>query len=181
MRQKKCRWCKEPFTPTYNTLQKCCSIDCAIKFTQKKQAEQERKELRERKKALKTRGEWYKDLQKEVNRYVRLRDHNQPCCTCGTTRPIKYDAGHYLTCGARPELRFELTNIHKQCSVNCNQHGSGMRKEYRDFLLDKYGEEHVAWLEGPHPDLKQQFPSVSHIEDEIKRYRKLIRDSQNII
>lgn len=132
------------------------------------------------KERIKKRSEWYSQLQKLVNQYVLyVLEKDAPCRTCGTTNPnIKYDAGHYISRGARPELSFEITNIHKQCSVQCNQHGSGMRAEYRDFIIDKYGEDHRQWLEGPHPTLKEQFPHYTDIKAEIQRYRKLLRDNE---
>jgi hypothetical protein len=127
-------------------------------------------------KELRRRAKWYSNLEILVNQYVRYRDRNEPCCTCGTTRPIKYDAGHFHTKAARPDIRFELTNIHKQCSVNCNQHGSGMRAEYTDFITAKYGVDHLAWLNSPHKTLKEVFPTWHDIEDEIIRYRKILRE-----
>ncbi len=129
------------------------------------------------KKAIRKRSDWYAILQAEVNKNVRLRDAGLPCCTCGTTNPaIKYDAGHFLSRGARPELSFEPTNIHLQCSVQCNVHGSGKRHEYDRFIIDKYGKGHFNWLVGPHKSLKEQFPTHADIEAEIKRYRKLNKE-----
>jgi hypothetical protein len=123
-----------------------------------------------------TRTEWYDKLQTLVNQYVKYRDRNEPCCTCGTTNPnIKYDAGHFFTRAARPDIRFELTNNHRQCSVKCNQHGSGMRAEYTQFIINKYGADHLEWLETEGTPLKEQFPSWEDIEKEIIRYRKLLR------
>ena len=125
-------------------------------------------------KKLRTRTQWYNMLQVEVNKHVRLRDANEPCCTCGTTNQgIKYDAGHCFTRAARPDLRFNLTNIHKQCSVNCNQHGSGMRLEYQTFITSKYGPNHFEWLKSYHRPLSDEFPHWSDIESEIQRYRAL--------
>ncbi len=142
-----------------------------------------RKKTAQRKKELLTRTQWLNKLQSLVNQYVtKIRDVGKPCCTCGTTNPnIKYDAGHFFTRAARPEIRFESTNIHIQCSVRCNQHGSGMRKEYNEFIINKYGQEHLDWLtdESQHESLKEQYPHWSDIEKEIIRYRKLIR-SHNI-
>ena len=57
--------------------------------------------------------------------------------------------------------------------MQCNVHGSGMRKEYQDFLADKYGADHLEWLNGPHTPLKEQFPHVDDIQVEIKRFRML--------
>jgi hypothetical protein len=125
-------------------------------------------------KKLRTRAAWYDLLQTEVNKYVRNRDINEPCCTCGTTsQSIKYDAGHCFTRAARPDLRFNLTNIHKQCSVNCNQYNSGMRLEHKAFITNKYGPNHFEWLKSYHRPLSEEFPHWTDIEREIKRYRAL--------
>ena len=91
---------------------------------------QERKELREAKQRIKTRAEWLKEAQSEVNRYVRLRDKDLPCISCGRFHNGQYHAGHYRTVGSAPELRFELSNIHKQCAP-CNNHLSGNIVNYR--------------------------------------------------
>jgi len=124
------------------------------------------------------RSYWYARLQKLVNQWVtKVRDKDEPCCTCGTTNDIKYDAGHYLHGAANPEIRFELTNIHKQCSQICNVHGSGKRSEYKEFLIGRYGQEKLDWLEGPHRSLKEQFPHIDDIKAEMDKYRNLLRDN----
>ena len=172
------------------------SMECAISYAKSKQdkarAKQMAKAKREHTKEqkarraqnradkdrVKTRKEWYDQLQTLVNQWVvHVRDKNKPCCTCGTTNDIKYDAGHYRSRGACPELRFEPTNIHKQCSVQCNQFGSGMRAEYREFIVGEYGQNHLDWLDGSHQRLKERFSHYTDIKSEIARYRKLLRDS----
>ena len=189
--------CRQWFVPEHDFQHGCCyECQCAVamiklaekrkrdqlaanakKREQNQQEKEERKALRIRKIALRTRSEWYDILQEEVNKYVRLRDAGKPCCTCGTTNPnIKYDAGHYRTRGSCPELRFELTNIHRQCSVNCNQHGSGKRLEYQQFLRETYGQEHLDWLDGPHPTLKEQYPDIDSIKSDIEKFRRLNRE-----
>jgi hypothetical protein len=167
-----------------------CSFSHATEYAKKKQdklrakekkkvddvTKEERKQSKERLKELRTRSKWYDMLQTLVNQFVRWRDRNEPCCTCGTTNPnIKYDAGHFHTKKARPDIRFELKNIHKQCSQNCNVYGSGMRNEYEKFIAKKYGQEQVDKLARVGPSLKEQFPNWQDIELEIKRYRKLLR------
>ncbi len=193
-----CKHCKkwnEDFIKT--NIAVFCDVDCAYKFAVAKQEKEqaklikklksngvkkekaERAETKQRKKELMTRSQWYNRLQGLVNQYVRLvRDINEPCCTCGTSNPsIKYDAGHFFTRAARSDIRFELTNIHKQCSVRCNQHGSGMRNEHEKFIIEKYGQDHLDWLILEKPPLKEQFPNWQDIELEILRYRKLLREN----
>lgn len=121
---------------------------------------------------------WYDKLQDLVNQWVvHVRDKNKPCCTCGNANPnILYAAGHYRSRGACPELRFELTNLHKQCHQYCNQNKSGARSEYRAFIAYNYGPGHLNWLDGPHPSLKETFETWEDVEKEIKRYRKILKD-----
>lgn len=144
----------------------------------KNAAKRDRERTARRKKEL-NRSHHLDQLQKLVNQWVvHVRDKDKPCCTCGTTNPfIKYDAGHYRSRGACPEARFMLTNIHRQCSVRCNVHGSGMRSEYIDFIRSEYGQEHLDWLDGPHQSLKELLPDADAIDAEMARYRKMLRDA----
>jgi hypothetical protein len=139
----------------------------------------ERTKHKAEKERVKRRSEWLDNLQTLVNQWVvHVRDKDEPCCTCGKTKQnIKYDAGHMISRGSSPELRFELTNIHKQCSIECNVHGSGKRKEYELFIIKKYGQAHLDWLLGPQKSLKEQFPHYTDIKSEIQRFRKLLRQA----
>lgn len=156
LKTKNCRICKEPYVQ-FNSLQPTCGkFDCQLKFAvnhaNKSDAvrkKAERKQLREAKLKIKTRQQWLKEVQSEINRFVRLRDANQPCISCQRFHSGQYHAGHYRTVGACPSLRFEESNIHKQCSA-CNNHLSGNIVEYRINLLKKIGAEKLAWIEGPH-------------------------------
>ena len=190
MKKNRCAGCKEYFDrETMIRLPSGLfhSIQCAVDLGKKRQEKQVlaarnkvKKQTAKRhasdKERVKTRTQWLDQLQSLVNQYVlHVRDKGRPCCTCGKPRGVKFDAGHMRSRGSCPELRFELTNIHAQCSVNCNQHGSGMRHEYQLFIIAEYGQEHLEWLEGPHAMLKEQFPHYTDIKAEIIRYRKLIR------
>ena len=190
---RRCTFCKDYFPAADGIVLPAgffCSFDHATEYAKKKQdkfrAKEKRKagkiekekkrQDRERLKELRTRSQWYDMLQTLVNQFVRYRDRDAPCCTCGTTNPhIKYDSGHFHTKGSRPDIRFELKNIHKQCSQKCNVYGSGMRNEYEKFIVKKYGQAQVDKLARIGPSLKEQFPNWQDIETEIIRYRKLLR------
>jgi hypothetical protein len=135
------------------------------------------RETKRRKVAAEGSKELFPRLQMLVNQWVlHVRDAGKPCCTCGTTNPnIKYDAGHYISRGSSPELRFELTNIHKQCNQICNIYGSGKRAEYDKFIMATYGESRFDLLKGPHRKLKEQFPHADDIRAEIERYKGIIK------
>jgi hypothetical protein len=90
-----------------------------------------------------------REAQEAFNRFIRLRDAVRPCIACGRHHDGQWHAGHYLTVGAHPELRFEELNCHASCQP-CNTHLSGNLIEYRKGLVLRYGAELVRWLEGPH-------------------------------
>lgn len=137
-------------------MQKVCCGDCAISLgnlkkakRERTQAAQERKETKVKLEKLKSRSDWAKEAQTAFNRWVRLRDADKPCISCGRHHTGQYHAGHYMSRGARPELAYEPLNCHKQCSP-CNLHLSGNVALYRKNLVDLIGQSQVEWLEGPH-------------------------------
>lgn len=185
--KRKCPYCKESKKAEsmyVNGMQAFCNKDHYIEYqvgNRKKLAKKGksvmRKETKVRKDAIKTRTQHYNELQTLVNRFVRLTYKDAPCYTCGTVNPnIKYDCGHMLSRGSHPETRFNLDNLRKQCSVQCNQHGSGMRYEFEKRLIAELGQSRVDTLIGKHPTLKQQYPNIEDIQREKVKYRKMIKE-----
>jgi hypothetical protein len=107
---------------------------------------------------------------------VRERDYYEPCISCGRHHDGVWNAGHYLTVGGNPELRFEPDNCHKQC-VPCNKHKSGNVVRYRANLINRIGVARVEWLEGPHP---ARHYSGDEIEALIRYYRAETRRLQSL-
>lgn len=131
-RPKKCavQTCRASFVPRAS-FQTWCSPDCGVAIARAKAekkrkslAQVERREIKVRKEALKSRADHLKDAQKAFNAWVRSRDAELPCVSCGSHHKGKYDAGHYRTVGGNPALRFEPLNCHRQCS-QCNTQLSG--------------------------------------------------------
>ena len=175
LKQKKCKSCREPFTP-YNSLEKVCGVKCAIKLAENDRDKRERKETRARKIAIKTKSEWLKDAQKEFNSFIRERDNKEPCISCGRYHQGQYHAGHYRSVGACPELRFEENNCHKQCAP-CNNNLSGNIVEYRLRLIEKIGISELDWLEGPHQVKKY---SIDEIKEITKKYKAKFKELKQI-
>lgn len=192
IKPKKCRVCRREFAPRLST-QVCCSPTCAISYArhcgEKRQSAAMKRvaaaEKRERRIALKTRKDWVREAQAAFNAWVRERDHFQPCISCGSHVPDGYwDAGHFLSVGAHPELRFEPLNCHKQCK-SCNGttiHKRGyvqpferqlsVRNRYRANLVERIGLRQVEWLESYHEPLK---PTVEWLREKIVEWRKETR------
>lgn len=183
LKQHKCKECGEYYTK-FRSTQQVCSVKCAMAMGKRKAEEKRKKQeksdrleasrrMRERKEKLKSRSDWLKEAQKAFNEFIRLRDKDLPCISCGRYHQGQYHAGHYRSVGACPELRFNEDNTHKQCSA-CNNHLSGNILEYRLGLIEKIGLERVEFLERKdHPPLKL---SVEEIKELIKVYRAKVRE-----
>ena len=158
---KPCRVCKKGFLP-FTSTQVVCSVGCArrIPVINRKA---EKAELKRRKEAAKPRSKWLQEAQHAFNAWVRARDKaaGHGCISCGTKNG-KENAGHYLSVGARPELRFEPLNVALQCE-RCNTYLHGNLIAYRQALLICYGPEVVEWLEGPHAPKKYTIPDLKQI------------------
>lgn len=187
-RPKKCKCgCGTSFVPT-KTLQVAASPECALRIAVKHRENEEkatarrlrqikrrvRKETKAKLEKLKTLSQWLKEAQVAVNAYIRERDKNEPCISCQRFHQGSYDAGHYRSVGAAPELRFHEDNIHRQC-VPCNQHKSGNAIEYRIGLVKRKGLEVVEWLEGPHPPKKYTKDEAKAIRDEYRAKLKALQ------
>lgn len=165
---RKCKICKVKFTPVHSSVQMCCSINCAIEYSkqiEKKKWTKQKKVLKEK---VKTKSDYVKELQKQVNYYIRQRDKDKPCISCGKPLNSKFDAGHYRSAGGNPELRFEELNIHGQC-VYCNQHLHGNLIDYRIRLIERIGVEKVEWLESKHEPKRYTIPELKEL---IKKYKQ---------
>ena len=146
-----CNICNKLFY-SKNSLVKCCGYDCALIYARQQQQKAIEKSQRKVKKEglekLKTKSDYLKEVQVVFNAYIRKRDENKPCISCGTDANIKYDAGHFYSVGAYPNLRYNEDNVHRQCSNNCNVHLSGNIHEYRPRLINKIGLDRFEILEG---------------------------------
>ena len=171
----------------------CCHV-CAIEFARERSAKAAarqaakrkadnskverlaKSELRQRKMEVKSVGYWMKRAQSAFNAWVRERDRDQPCISCGRHHQGQNHAGHYRPAGSNPELRFEPDNCHKQCAP-CNSHLSGNLTKYRQALIAKVGLERVEWLEGPHEPKRYRRDDYQAIESEYKAKLKEINGS----
>lgn len=134
----------------------------------KRDWQKEKKQIKEK---LKTHKDFIQDLQKVFNTYIRLRDQNKGCISCGQNLSKKYDAGHYFSVGKYPNLRFDEDNVHAQC-VHCNQHLHGNIAEYSIRLSRRIGKQRFeSLIEKRKTTLKLSIPEI---KEKIEHYKKLI-------
>ncbi|EKJ0496192.1 DUF550 domain-containing protein [Escherichia coli] len=123
-------------------------------------------------------GDWIKQAQQAVNAFVRERDRDLPCISCGTLTSAQWDAGHYRTTAAAPQLRFDERNIHKQCVV-CNQHKSGNLVPYRVELISRIGQEAVDEIESNHNRHRWTVEECRAIKAKYQQKLKDLRNSRS--
>jgi hypothetical protein len=175
-----CKICKTKFTATFANVWWCCP-EHGYEYSQqllakklieserkrKQEAQQERRELKIRKVALKTKPQWKKEAQAAFNRYVRLRDSGLPCISCGATPTQKLggtmDCGHYRSRGAAAHLAFNLHNTAGQC-VHCNSHKSGAQKEFEQGLIERIGKDKVEVINNDNSTRKFDIPYLQRIK-----------------
>lgn len=186
---KKCavKTCGATFT-TFSSFVRWCSPDCGAELAvaalakkkEKEAAEQrrvERMSLKARKDAIKKRGEWQEEAQRAFNAYIRARDADKPCICCDKPfEPQKFggsmDAGHYLSRGAAPHLRFDERNVHGQ-RKNCNRPGGTTREAFRAGMIRRIGLEAVEALEADQESRDHSIPALKEI---IVTYRRKLKE-----
>lgn len=178
MKAKRCKSCQESFIPS-RPLQSACGVQCAIALVsaskEKIRKAQEVLGLAEHRKAkerIKTKGEHAKEAQAAFNEFIRLRDKDLPCVSCGRHHQGQYHAGHFRSVGGNPELRFEPLNVWRQCAP-CNNHMSGNVVNYRIELVKRIGADMVEWLEGKHEPKRYSIEDLKEIKS---TYRAKVRE-----
>ncbi|EBR9810612.1 recombination protein NinG [Salmonella enterica subsp. enterica serovar Teshie] len=193
--RRKCKCCNEWFIPKYQNQYWCneiCGTKIALERRSKerekaekaadkklrREEQQQKDRLKIRKLALKPRSYWIKQAQQAVNAYIRERDRDLPCISCGTLTSAQWDAGHYRTTAAAPQLRFDERNIARQCIV-CNQYKSGNLVPYRAELIRRIGIEQVEALESNHDRHRWTIEECKAIKAEYQQKLKDLRESRS--
>ena len=108
-----CKVCKSQYTKSRMGQVVCCP-ECAMTLARSKNAKAEKVEITRARRAavakLKTRSDWMKEAQAEVNKYVRLRDAGLGCISCDKPASWggQWHASHFRSVGAASSVRFNL-------------------------------------------------------------------------
>lgn len=164
--------CRKEFQPA-RAIETWCSPECGVLVWEKIEADKKAKIARADRAALKA----FKDKNKRVkdyvaelqvvfNAWVRARDANQPCICCGKwfeeNDPIAggdWDAGHYLSRGHAPHLRFDERNVHRQIKGH-NRPGGTTRISFRAGMIERIGLEALLALEADNTPRKYTIPDL---------------------
>jgi len=173
-KQVKCQSCAEPFFRS-RALQRACSPSCAQRMVEKKKAQEgakaatvDRVKTKARLREMEGMPKLLKRAETAFNKFIRVRDKNKPCISCG--KPLGgqavggyFDCGHYRSVGSAPHMRFVEDNAHGQCK-NCNRHLAGNHVEYRKGLVKRIGQKSVESIESDQTLRRYSREGVREIE-----------------
>jgi hypothetical protein len=164
-----------PFTSTAVVCGFKCAEEYAKRSRDRREASLKRTERVKTKKAIEAiqpKSYWLKKAQTVFNKFIRMRDDNQACISCGRWHNGQYHAGHFRSVGSAPHLRFNELNCHRQCSV-CNNHLSGNQLNYRKRLIAKIG---IGAVEALEANQEPKNYTVDDIKQIIETYKAKCKD-----
>lgn len=130
------------------------------------------KEVRE---SLKSIQRLIQEARVPFQKWIRIRDANKACISCGTTTAKIWHAGHYFKAELYSGLIFNRINVNKQCE-KCNTYGGGNESGYRLGLVKKYGNNITRKFEESANHLRQYKFSRNELIEIKKKYQKLLNE-----
>lgn len=103
----------------------------------------EKKKLRDK---LKTLSQYEAEAKTSFQRWIRFRDKDQPCISCGKFAADLVDGGHFKKAEIYSGVIFNENNCHSQCR-KCNRFLGGNELMYREGLVKRYGNLFVEKIE----------------------------------
>ena len=122
------------------------------------------------KKKTKTLGKLKQDAQKVFNAYIRERDRDKPCVSCGAYNTLQ--AGHYYAVGGYDGLRFNEDNVHGECA-RCNCWDESHLIGYGKNIEERIGKEELLSLHKAAADYKMNGYKFtrSEVQEVIDKYK----------
>jgi len=129
------------------------------------------------KESVKTLSEYEADAKRSFQKWVRLRDENKPCVSCGNTSKEDRAGGHFYSAGMYSGLMFNPDNCHSQCNTYCNKFLSGNLLQYRKGLINRYGIAFVENLDNLSNELRNYKYTKQELIDIKKKYDLKIKNN----
>ena len=141
----------------------------------KKQTEvKKRKDKAEAKESLKSISAVIKDIKPIFQKFIRLRDKDLPCISCGSFDGLP-QGGHFKKAEIYSGVIFDERNCHKQCQ-KCNVYLGGNEANYRVNLVKRFSESFVSELE----DFANETRNYKYTKEELytikEKYSKKIKN-----
>lgn len=184
MKQIRCKNCGEKGVPRNNSSigYYCDKPECSdakiSKALQKGRAalkKQDREWKKDALEKLKTLSEYEKEAKIFFQHWIRIRDAYQNCISCGTSQTELWDGGHFKKAELYSGTIFNEKNCHKQCR-KCNRFLGGNELNYREGLINRYGEDYVLEIEKTANELRQYKYTKQELIEIRNKYQKLVAE-----
>ena len=172
----RCKNCKNKFEPVRFNQKYCLEADCVRVWVESEKAKQWKKTKQKMQQDLETVQDFLNMTQVIVNKFIRLRDKEENCISCGKHINGVRHASHYLSAGGHSAIRFNEDNIWVSC-YKCNVMLSGNQVEYRKALIKKIGIERVEWLEEHGSETKRW--TKEELREIMQKYKLKCKELEN--
>lgn len=147
----------------------------ATRIGHNRNVKNENKKKREQTEANKSIVKLINEARLPFQKWIRYRDANESCISCGLAISSIWDAGHFMKAELYTGMIFDERNVHKQCR-KCNTYLNGNENLYRESLTKKFGKN---WVDKLCHD-SQLVRKYSWSRDELvaikQHYLKLLRE-----
>lgn len=166
MNKSNCIHCRKKFTQkTFNyrfceSTPECLAagkefqLNARIKSALNKVRSDKDEKFKAMKENIKTLSQYEADAKKSFQKFIRLRDKDFNCISCGGNEKDLWDGGHFKKAEIYSGVIFNEMNCHKQCR-KCNRYLNGNELMYREGLIKRYGEDFVRLIESLANDTRQ--------------------------
>ena len=169
----RCKNCKQKFEQIRFNQKFCLDPECVKVWVAEAKDQNWKKTKKKMQADIETVQELMKAAQIVFNKFIRIRDKNQPCISCGSKLENKFDAGHYFSSGGHKAVTFDIDNVHGQC-VACNQWKHGNLIQYQIGIEQRIGGDRLIQLhEKAHKAVKY---TREELRDLIANYKQKIKD-----
>ena len=169
----RCKNCKQAFTKIRWNQKYCLDPECVKVWVAEAKDQNWKKTKKKMQADIETVQELMKAAQIVFNKFIRIRDKNQPCISCGSKLENKFDAGHYFSSGGHKAVTFDEDNVHGQC-VACNQWKHGNLIQYQIGIEQRIGGDRlIALHEKAHKAAKY---TREELRDLIANYKQKIKN-----
>lgn len=165
----RCKNCREKFEPARFNMKYCLKDECVRVFVEKTKEKVWKDKVKKHKQGEKE--TWLKLARVTCHTYIRLRDKDKGCISCGKPLQTKNtDAGHMWSSGNHSYLRYNEFNINGQCSRPCNKDKAGDINNYRINFVKRYSQELLDELD--QQAKKEKRYSIDDLKEVIEYFKK---------
>lgn len=181
IKKRTCKICKKKFEPNPNIFlpPTCEKSECRYEYAMLHLNKKAKEEKTTQRKALKQfndsdRSILLRTAQKVFNKYIRERDKDKPCVSCGViVKENMAHASHFKPANTYSYLRFDEANVHKSCS-KCNLFLSGNLDQYRIRITDRISQQELDRLDMPNQSKRWMIEEYKEIIEAYKLKIKML-------